>query len=69
MESATLLAVPRRSMVLSFLYRLVHRAFEALKMARRDAIAKDTEILVVRHQVAVLRREVGRAHFTCRTGY
>jgi hypothetical protein len=46
MESARLLAV-----VLSFLYRLVHRAFGALKLARRDAIAKDAEILVLRHQV------------------
>jgi putative transposase len=59
MESARLLAV-----VLSFVYRLVHRAFGALKLARRDAIAKDAEILVLRHQVAVLRRQVGRARFT-----
>lgn len=59
MESARLLAV-----VLSFLYRLVHRAFGALKLARRDAIAKDAEILVSRHQVAVLRRQVGRSRFT-----
>jgi len=56
MESARLLAV-----VLSFLYRLVHRAFGALKLARRDAIAKDAEILGLRHQVAVLRRQVGRS--------
>ncbi len=59
MESARLLTV-----VLSFLYRLVHRAFGALKLARRDAIAKDAEILVLRHQVAVLRRQVDRARFT-----
>src|SRR5487761_1105852 len=58
MESARLLAVG-----LSFLYRLVHRAFGALEMGRRDAIAKDAEILVLRHQVAVLRRQVGRARF------
>jgi len=59
MESARLLAV-----VLSFLYRLVHRTFELLGLARWDAIAKDAEILVLRHQVAVLRRQVGRARFT-----
>jgi putative transposase len=59
MKSARLLAV-----VLSFLYRLVHRAFGALKLARRDAFAKDAEILVLRHQLAVLRRQVGRARFT-----
>jgi len=50
--------------VLSFLYRLVHRTFGLLKLAKRDAIAKDAEILVLRHQVAVLRRQVGRARFT-----
>jgi transposase InsO family protein len=59
MESARLLGV-----VLSFLYRLVHRTFGLLGLARRDAIAKDAEILVLRHQVAVLRRQVGRARFT-----
>jgi len=59
MESARLLAV-----VLSFLYRLVHRTFGLLRLARRDAFAKDAEILVLRHQVAVLRRQVGRARFT-----
>ena len=51
-------------MVLSFLYRLVHRTFKLLGLARWDAIAKDAEILVLRHQVAVLRRQVGRARFT-----
>ncbi len=59
MESARLLAV-----VLSFLYRLVHRTFGLLGLARRDAIAKDAAILVLHHQLAVLRRQVGRARFT-----
>lgn len=59
MESARLLVV-----VLSFLYRLVHRTFGALKLARRDTIAKDAEMLVLRHQVEVLRRQVDRARFT-----
>jgi len=59
MEWGTLLVV-----VLSFLYRLVHRAFGLLGLARRDAIAKDAEILGLRHQLAVLRRQVGRARFT-----
>jgi len=49
MESARLLAV-----VLSFLYRLVHRAFGALKLARRDTFATDAEILVLGHELAVL---------------
>jgi hypothetical protein len=59
MESARLLSV-----VLSFLYRLVHRTFGLLGLAGRDTFAKDAEILVLRHQVAVLRRQVGRARFT-----
>jgi len=49
MEPVRLLAV-----VLSFLYRLVHRVFGLLGLVRRDAIAKDAEILVLRHQLAVL---------------
>ena len=51
-------------MVLSFLYRLVHRTFGVLGLARRDTFAKDAEILVLRHQLAVLRRQIGRARFT-----
>ena len=59
MMSARLFAV-----VLSFLYRLVHRAFGALSLAKSDSIAKDAEILVLRHQLAVLRRQVARPRFT-----
>ena len=44
MESARLLGV-----VLSFLYHLVPRTFGLLGLAGRDAIAKDAEILVLRH--------------------
>ncbi len=51
-------------MVLSFLYRLVHRAFGALRLGRRDMLATDAEILVLLHQLAVLRRQVGRPRFT-----
>jgi len=55
--------------VLSFLYRLVHRAFGALGLARRDAIAKDAEILVLRHQVAVLRTKSAEPASPGRTGH
>ncbi len=47
-------------MALSFLYRLVRRVVELLRIHRMDAVAKDAEILVLRHQLAVLRRRVVR---------
>ena len=51
-------------MVLAFLYRLAHRALGVLRLRRMDAFAKDAEILVLRHQLAVLRRQVPRPRFT-----
>jgi putative transposase len=49
---------------LSFLYRLVRRVIELLGILRMDDAAKDAEILALRHQLAVLQRQVGRPHFT-----
>lgn len=51
-------------MVLSFLYRLAQRAFGAVGLLKVDALAKDAEILVLRHQLAVLRRQVARPRCT-----
>src|ERR1035437_195349 len=52
------------SMALSFLYRLVRRVFEAVRVHRLDAAAKDAESLGLRHQLAVLRRQVDCPRFT-----
>jgi hypothetical protein len=38
---------------LSFLYRLIRRVIEVVHVHRMDAAAKDAEILVLRHQLAV----------------
>lgn len=51
-------------MWLSFLYRLVRRLFEAVRVHQMDAVAKDAEILVLRHQIAVLGRQVARPRFS-----
>ena len=51
-------------MLVSSLYRLVRRIFEAVGVQRMDAFAKDAEILVLRHQLAVPSRQVARPRFT-----
>ena len=47
-------------MALSFVYRLLRRLFGLLRVHRMGAFSKDAEILVLRHQLAVLRRQGGR---------
>ena len=51
-------------MALGFRYCLVRRVGELLRIHRMEAAAKDAEILVLRHQLAVLRRKVARPRFS-----
>src|SRR6266700_4043569 len=45
---------------LSFAYWVVRRLFELLRLFGRSERTKEVEILVLRHELQVLRRQVGR---------
>jgi putative transposase len=49
-----------RTRRLSFVYWVVRRLFELLVLFGRSERAKELEILVLRHELQVLRRQVGR---------
>src|SRR2546426_11480011 len=50
-------------MVFSFLYVVLRRLLELLALRRRGEAQKDIEIVVLRHQLSVLRRQVKRPVF------
>ena len=49
-----------KAMSVSLVYLLLRQVLQMLTQLARDGGAKDVEILVLRHQVAVLRRQVHR---------
>ena len=50
-------------MALSLLYMMLRRMLELLAVMARSDIDKDVEILVLRHEIAVLRRQVKRPRY------
>jgi putative transposase len=48
---------------LSLLYMMLRRMLELLAVMARSDVSKDVEILMLRHDIAVLRRQVKRPRY------
>ena len=53
-----------RGVILSVVYRTARHLLSALAVAARHDASKDAELLVLRHEHAVLRRYVERVRYT-----
>jgi putative transposase len=51
-------------LVVSLVYALVCRLFELVVLLARGERSKELEILVLRHELSILRRQVNRPRFT-----
>lgn len=56
--------VDHRRMLLSILYRFVCCLLSLIAVLARQDLSKDAELLVLRHENTVLRRQVARVHYT-----
>jgi putative transposase len=54
----------RRMLLLSILYRLVRCLLGLIAVLVRRDLSKDAELLILRHENTVLRRQVARVHYT-----
>jgi hypothetical protein len=52
------------SLILAIVYRTTRRLLSALAVAVRHDASKDADLLVLRHEYAVLRRQVERVRYT-----